>query len=258
MHYLHREVPDSPVTIIAVHGAGGYSSTSWPFVAATGMSAAAIDLPLYGRTEFLDDTNPARVRYEDWVELLTRFVEEWPTPVVLYGFSIGGILAAEVAHRSSNVVGTVVTCLVECSRPSALAVITNFGILGVISPMISPLIRGQLAEVMVPMRWVARMSRMSHNLALTRQCIQDPLSGQIKVPLGFLVSLIRYRHSPSPEVVLAHPAEDTWTPLRLSTAYRHQKLIMLEGCGHFPVEEPGVEVLIDTLKETALRGTTRG
>ena len=33
VHYVHRAVADSPVTVVAVHGAGGHAGALWPFVA---------------------------------------------------------------------------------------------------------------------------------------------------------------------------------------------------------------------------------
>lgn len=248
VHYVHRAVAVSPVTVVAVHGAGGHAGALWPFVAATGLDAAAIDLPLYGRTKLLSPGARGQVRYEDWVDLLVDFVDTWPRPVVLVGFSIGGILASEVAARTTNVLRTVATCLVECSDPAALTAINRLGMLGAAGPVFAPLARGPISRIPVPMRWVARMDRMSGNRALTRQCIRDPLSGQVSVPLGFLASLVRYRHHPHPEVILAHPARDAWTPLRLSTSHPHSRLVLLEGCGHFPVESPGVERLMSTIQ----------
>lgn len=76
------------------------------------------------------------------------------------------------------------------------------------------------------------------------------------MPLGFLRSYLTYRHT-QPEdmqvpVTLAHPALDGWTPVEISVRWLSRisapaGVVMLRRCGHFPVEDPGLEDLIDTL-----------
>ena len=53
-------------------------------------------------------------------------------------------------------------------------------------------------------------------------------------------------------VLLAHPAEDRWTPVQLSRTFfdrirAPKQLVMLEGAGHFPVEQPGLDQLTDAV-----------
>lgn len=54
-------------------------------------------------------------------------------------------------------------------------------------------------------------------------------------------------------MLLAHPAEDRWTPPQVSVRFLNRisgaiSLVMLDGCGHFPVEEPGLSRLTDALR----------
>lgn len=56
-------------------------------------------------------------------------------------------------------------------------------------------------------------------------------------------------HTP---VTLARPAKDAWTPVEISTRWLGRisaptNLIMLRQSGHFPIEDPGLGDLIDTL-----------
>jgi pimeloyl-ACP methyl ester carboxylesterase len=49
-------------------------------------------------------------------------------------------------------------------------------------------------------------------------------------------------------LLLAHPADDRWTPLAVSQPFfdrlgGEKELVMLDGCGHLPYEEPGVSQL---------------
>ncbi|WP_433334285.1 hypothetical protein [Spirillospora sp. CA-294931] len=55
-------------------------------------------------------------------------------------------------------------------------------------------------------------------------------------------------------VLMAHPAADRWTPVRLSLPFFERlaspkRLVMLEKCGHLPVEDPGLTQLADALRE---------
>jgi len=48
--------------------------------------------------------------------------------------------------------------------------------------------------------------------------------------------------------LLAHPAEDQWTPFAASELFFRRikgpkQLVMLENAGHIPVEEPGISQL---------------
>lgn len=49
------------------------------------------------------------------------------------------------------------------------------------------------------------------------------------------------------------PARDQWTPAELSIQFLERipantELVLLERCGHFPVEEPGLTQLVETMR----------
>ncbi|MEV6323961.1 alpha/beta fold hydrolase [Nocardia sp. NPDC051787] len=101
------EVPEARVRVLMIHGAGGHAGLLWPFAAVAaheGVEAMAVDLPLYGDTV---EPRPRTVRYRDWVDLLTQFVcaetESDDRPLVLFGASMGGMLAYEAAARTRAV-----------------------------------------------------------------------------------------------------------------------------------------------------------
>jgi pimeloyl-ACP methyl ester carboxylesterase len=76
--------------------------------------------------------------------------------------------------------------------------------------------------------------------------------------LRLLESFYSFRHTPPEQfdaapVVLAHPAADRWTPPENSIRFLRRikgptELVMLDGCGHFPIEEPGISQLIETAR----------
>lgn len=255
VHIARARRPEAPARVLVVHGAGGHRRALWPYAALLadrGLDLAAVDLPLYGRTVTPD---PAAVRYDDWVRLLVDLVdaEADDRPLILLGASIGGMLAYEVAGRSDAVSQVVATCLLDPRDWRARARMTRFGPLGVLGGPLAALVRGRLAAVRIPMRWVANLDRMSRNPGLSRLCATDPKGGGARVPLGFLASFLTYRHRP-PEamrtpVTLTHPSRDGWTPVGISLPVLRRtaapsRLILLRECGHFPIEEPGLTDLV--------------
>ncbi|MGD8215172.1 alpha/beta hydrolase [Aestuariimicrobium sp. Y1814] len=265
VHVARARPAEAPVRVIVVHGAGGHSGALWPLaglVASRGLDVAAPDLPLYGRTEVAD---PAGVRYGDWVDLLVDFVtaEDDGRPLLLLGASIGGLLAADVAARNPRVDHVAATCLLDPSDWRAMAAMTRFGPLGVVGRPLSLLVErwlgdSRLARVMLPVSWVANLARMSRNPELSRMCATDPLGGGVRVPVGFLTSYIGFGHTPPGQVTtpvsLLHPSRDAWTPVALSTRYLARvagpsRMVLLRECGHFPIEEPGLDDLVSAIDE---------
>lgn len=102
------------------------------------------------------------------------------------------------------------------------------------------------------------MNRMSNNPDLSRLCASDPRGGGVRVPVGFLADWFAYPHT-APEhftaapVTLVHPAADRWTPPQLSRRFLDRisaptQSFLLENCGHFPIEEPGLTQLIAAVR----------
>lgn len=261
VHIARAGDPAAPVRGILVHGAGGYSGALWPLAglaAGAGGDIAvevlAPDMPLYGYTE---EPHPGRVRYPDWLDLLCDIIaaerHRDPRPIVLFGASMGGMMAYEASARTGAVAAVLATCLLDTSDPAArsaasrVAPAGRFG--GAPLRMITPVLGG----LRVPMRWFADMSKMSRDPGLSTLCATDPRGGGTRVPLGFLSSWMNHRHTP-PEryrgapVTLVHPAADAWTPPQLSLDFLQRisgptRSVLLENCGHFPIEEPGLTQL---------------
>lgn len=265
VHVARARRPEAPVRLVVVHGAGGHSGALWPqaaLLAGRDLDIASVDLPLYGRTEVPDRST---VRYADWVRLLVDFVadEDDGRPLVLLGASIGGLLAYEVAARSEHVRHVIATCLLDPSDWRAMARMTRFGALGVLGRPLSRLVErwwadSALTRTMIPINWVANLTRMSRNHELSKLCATDPLGGGARVPIGFLTSYVGYAHTP-PEsmttpVTLVHPSHDAWTPVSLSVRVLQRiaaptRMVLLRECGHFPVEEPGMDDLLGAIDE---------
>lgn len=250
--------------MLLLHGGGGHGELVWPLgavLAGEGYDVLAPDLPQYGRTRVPE---PGRVRYQDWVDLIgdliARESERDPRPIVVFGASLGGMLGYEVAARGSSVAAVVATCLLDLAGdPAARRAAARTPILARLLPLMSTAARvGQLARLRFPIRWVAPMSRISLNPELAQACIDDPRGAGSVVSLGFLADLMTHE-VPVPEdyrgprVVLVHPAADTWTPPEISIRFAQRiaartDIHLLTGCGHFPVEQPGVDELAGRLR----------
>lgn len=250
--------------LLVIHGGGGYSGALWPLtslLAAQGLDVAAVDLPLYGRTLSLD---PGSVRYQTWVSLLVDLIdaEADGRRLILLGASMGGMLAYEAAARAPQVVAVAATSLLDPRDWRVRARLTRFGPLAIPVAPLTRLVRGRSESIMVPMPALADFAKMSRSRELSQRCASDPLGGGAHVPLGFLSSFLNYVHVPaaamSTPVTLLHPALDDWTPVQLSMRFLQRiaaptEVVMLRGCGHFPVEEPGVSDLISAVVRLARR-----
>lgn len=262
--HRHPAVAEPAATVVVLHGGGGHGrmlAAAGVLAQQLGAEAVAPDLPGYGHTVVPDRR---AVRYGDWVEAVASLVEAERrpgTPVILLGASMGGRLALDVAHvLGPGAVGAVVaTCLLDPRRPDAKAVVARhesllrFGL---------PVMRATARVAdrrLVPIRWLAPIGRISNDPVLSRTCATDPLGAGTSVPLGFLRSWLD--HDPGYEpadfaacpVVLAHPGDDRWTPLLVSESFFAElgvpkALVLLEGCGHFPVEAGAAEGLREALE----------
>lgn len=108
------------------------------------------------------------------------------------------------------------------------------------------------------MRWVAPMELIANDRGLVEEVLQDRRGGRGTMPLGWFRSLLETRPAVAPEsyvgppVLLLHPGRDRWTPLGISQRFLERvagrtEIVVLEGCGHFPVEEPGFTRLMEVL-----------
>jgi len=265
VHVARARRPDAAARVLVLHGAGGHAGAVWPYaalLAARGLDVAAVDLPLYGRTRAPD---PRRTRYDDWVELVVALAEaeDDGRPLVLLGVSMGGMLAYEVGARSPHVAAVAATCLLDPRDLRTQAQMTRFGPLALVGGVLTPLVRGRVATTTIPIRRVADPARLSRDRRLCELSAQDPRGAGATVPLGFLASYLRYRHVAPEEVTtplaLVHPAEDAWTPPRLSLRVARRtagplRIVMLRGCGHLPIEQPGLDDLLTAVEALASEG----
>lgn len=248
--------PASAAAVVILHGAGGNSAAMRPYaamVARAGALAVVPDLPGYGATE----TRPGRPpTYQEWRELAAEMIasEAERRRVLAMGASIGGLLAWEAAALSGVRPPVLATCLIDPSDARVRSTVARWPALGRVALPLMRVVAGPFARLRIPIRWLAKLSAMSKDPDLVRLVLSDGRGGGSRVALGFLRSYLESTVAIAPEdhdggpVILAHPSDDSWTPVALSLGFLRRirgetTHVPLENCGHFPVEEPGVRTL---------------
>lgn len=271
-HRIHLDTyrdERAPVKVILLHGVGTngrqMSLVLGRPLAARGIEAIAVDMPTYGVTEVADG---ALVTYDDWVRIGSALVDAElardDRPIVLYGLSAGGMAAYHVASVNRRVRGIVgMTFLDQRSRKVRMR--TAFdpmsGLLG--ASVTKLLSRTLLRRLRVPMRWVSKMRALVNDRAAKRACYADATSAGNKVTVAFLDSYLNHRPAIEPEdfdvcpVLLTQPGADRWTPVELSLPFLDRirrvpvDVVTLEGAGHYPLEQPGLDRLCAAVADFA-------
>jgi alpha-beta hydrolase superfamily lysophospholipase len=263
IHLDRYPVKHAPLSVILLHGAGGYGRLLAPFaqmLQRQGYEVIALDLPGYGLSR-----SPGKlINHDRWVECVVDLVQDERTrkkhPVTLFGCSLGGYLAFAAAAKSKNVAGVIATTLADPRLPVVQRQFARHPLLGMLAPHTLPLLDSLFGSVRVPIRWVSNMAAIANDSRLVEIFLTDRCGGGNTVPVHFMRSLFEATPDVEPDqfdlcpVLLAHPAADRWTTLEASQPLFdrikvYKRLVMLDNCGHFPVEEPGVSQLREAVTE---------
>lgn len=253
IHIDHYFNPDARAKIIMLHGVGG-NGRVLSFAAVPlfklGYEIIAPDLPGYG----FSIVDKKEVTYDDWIELASYLVDHEKAkdnrPLFIFGLSAGGMLAYHAAALNPKVEGVIATNLLDQRNTkvrdysSGNLIISRVGIplLGVLSRINKGL--------MLPMKAVANMKAIVNNRLMLSHLLKDKTASGTKVPVRFITSLINASPVIEPEnfklpLLLVHPEFDEWTPVKVSQIFFDRlrckkELKILEGAGHFPIEDPGI------------------
>ena len=263
VHLDRLDTDDSPLKVILLHGGGGNGRVIGAFGALVhdlGYSYVAPDLPGFGLTVPGLDYDP---EYRSWVALVVDLIDREQSrdglPVVTFGASLGGMLAYNAAAASGKVRGVIATTLADPRNIEALDALARSKLWSRIGNLVMNVFPKLTDRLTIPARMISRMDAMTNDPAFSRVFVNDPLVGGARVKIGFYRSMAKYDPPIAPEafdlcpLLLAHPAEDTWTPLSVSQPFYDKlgcdkELVMLEGCGHLPYEEPGVSQLREAVR----------
>jgi len=255
VHLDRLSVPSSPIKVIVLHGAGAYGRVMAPAAVIArrhGWETVSPDLPGYGLTEVAR----SRFTYPLWIDCVSDLIDAEIArdgrPVVLFGVSLGGLLAYHAAARSKRVVGLVATTLADPREPAVRQGFARTRLLGSAGLWLLDAVAPVSDGLPLPMRFMSKMDRISNDPELSALCSTDPLGGGNWVPARFLRTLMYTAPDIEPEdfrvcpVLLAHPGADRMTDIALSRRFfdrlaAPKRMVVLDGASHMPTESPGIE-----------------
>jgi len=263
-HIERVRIPGSTLRVLLLHGAGTHAGAMWPLagaMASRGVEVVVPDMPGYGHTRV---RNLGKVRYDDWVDfgidLARAEAAADPRPLVVFGASMGGMVAYNVAAVSGVVAAAGATCLLDTRDPAVRRHAARYRWLGAAGRPTLRAVAPIADDLRIPIRLLGNMRAVANNRALVQVAAADPLGGGGRVPLGFLRTFLQSVPRVEPEAftacpfLLVHPGADRWTPPRLSIRFfdriaAPKDLVLLDNAGHYPVETPGVHQLADALEQ---------
>ena len=178
--------------------------------------------------------------------------------------SMGGLLGYLAAAQGRKAAGIIATTLADPRLPTVRDQAARYPRLNRAFTPLVPALAAVFGGLRLPIRWLTDMPKVANDPEVARLICQDPIGGGNCVPLRFVHSVFTTRPAVEPEdfdvcpVLLAHPAADPWTTVEASRPFFDRikgpkELVMLENCGHLPVEEPGFsrleEVAVAFLKK---------
>jgi alpha-beta hydrolase superfamily lysophospholipase len=257
IHLDRYAVPGAPLTVFLLHGGGGCGRLLAPFgrmLHNRGYEVVAPDLPGYG----LSIAPPEMFTYDSWVDcvvdLAAAEADRTGRPVALFGMSLGGYLGYLAAAKCRNVAGVIATTLADPRLPIVRDQFARHPLVNrVLAPGLPHAAR-LFGNVRLPVRWFSNMRGIANDPTLSELLSVDPVGGGNCVPLRFMHSLMSIKPALEPEqfdvcpLLLTHPAADRWTTPEASLPFfdrlrAPKQVIMLDNCGHFPIEQPGVAQL---------------
>ena len=257
VHLDRLDLPGAPLKVIVLHGAGAYGRVMAPAAVLAqryGYSTVAPDLPGYGLTRVAR----RRMTYPLWVDCVCDLIDAELArdglPIVLFGVSLGGLLAYQAAARSPRVIGLCATTLADPRERAVRRGFARHPLLGTaglwLLEHLAPLTDG----LPLPMALMSRMQHISNKRELAELVASDRLGGGNWVPARFLRTLLTTAPAVEPEdfrscpVLLAHPGVDRMTDIALSRRFfdrlaAPKRMVVLDGASHMPTEHPGVDQL---------------
>ena len=259
--HLDRMAPaESPLKVIVLHGAGAYGRVMAPAAVLAqryGFETVAPDLPGYGLTR----VSWGQLDYPLWIRCVSDLIDAElardSRPVVLFGVSLGGLLAYQAAARSRRVAGLIATTLADPRERAVRQGFARHPLLGTAGLATLNALSWATDRLPLPMALMSRMDGISNDPALSALVKSDAMGGGNWVPAQFLRTLMTTPPDIEPEafdlcpVLLAHPGDDRMTDIALSRRFferlparAHKKtMVVLDGASHMPTEVAGLAQL---------------
>ena len=247
--------PGARATILMLHGGGGHGrllgALAWR-LALFGFETVCPDLPGYGLTQ---GRRKSSIRYDDWREVAAGLIETERArggALFVYGLSMGGMLAYDAVIMTGKADGLIASCFLDPTRKDVRRSVVRWPwMAGLIDPLFA-LTPRFLNGLPIPMALTGNMKAIANDPAVTNAIIADPLAGGNAMPAGFLRTWLQAPPLAPPEsfdacpVLMVHPADDRWTDVSVSDDVFSRmdvlkRRVMLDKCGHFPIEAPGTD-----------------
>ena len=254
-HYMPNQ-DEKKIKLILVHGGGANGRLMFPIGIALmklGYECIVPDLPGFGLSEENCPTS-----YSDWVDLVQHLIEvefdKDGKKIVLCGISLGGMLCYHAACSNKKVVGMMVSSLADTSLKAVQKQLSRNFLFGPLAINLLNVFKETLDSIRIPIKYTTKMWAMANNRSFVEKLKKDKIGSGGKVYLKFLRTLMEYRPNVEPEdfksceILLFQPEMDYIIPWRFSAFFYNRlncakKVIFLEGCGHIPMEEPGINQL---------------
>jgi len=259
-HYLPVKDPKG-VKLILVHGGGGNGRLLSPIGVAlslNGYECIAPDFPGFGLTVVKKPNS-----YYTWIELLNELVnkeaEKNNNKIVLCGISLGGMLSYQVACQNINVSALMVSSLADTRNKKVQLQLAKNKILGTYAFTFLKATKIFTDNVKIPVKITTKMWAMANDPTFVEKLKKDSVGSGSWVYMKFLRTLFEADPKIEPEefsccpLLFFQPEEDNIIPWEISKPFYNRlncdkKIVFLKGCGHIPMEKPG----IDQLKDAAL------
>ncbi|AHH19945.1 putative hydrolase, alpha/beta hydrolase family [Nocardia nova SH22a] len=260
IHLDRYPKPEAPAKVILHHGVGTNGRQMNLILGKTladrGWEVTALDNLGYGLTQVLQSDT---FGYDDWIQMVTDYLAHEKTrddrPIVLYGLSAGGMVTYDVAAHAprgtlSGIVG--MTFLDQRRKEVWQATAHDKFSATVGTKGIEMLAHSPMKGMEYPMAMASKMSALCNDEDAMKVFLADKTSAGNVATMKFLDTYHTYAPDIEPPdfdicpILHTQPAEDRWTPLELSKPVLDPidkvpvKLVMLENAGHYPLEEPGL------------------
>ena len=225
-----------------------------------GYDVSAPDMPYVGATRTSHDW----FAYNDWVQLVTGFIEliseRDDRPVVLFGFSVGGMLAYDVSCINHRVAGVCASCFIDLSdRDVRRAIATNPGWNMMMERVGGALVKSRV-KLKVPLETFANRKTISNDPSLNDILARDRSSLGGRFPLAFLDSLRRHSPTVAPEAYKTVPVALLQAELDYnippSTNRRFfdriagsKRYVELPSAGHIPLNVDALRMMVGEIDQ---------
>ncbi len=246
--------------LILLHGGGGNGRLLSPvavFFHKMGYECIAPDLPGFGLTKIHKPNS-----YFTWINLVNELVnlelEKSNSPIVLCGVSLGGMLAYQVACLNKQISGLIVTSLADTRKKSVQIGLAKNKLFGVVSPILLNGLSQLTDDIKIPIKWTTKMWAMANNPSFVKALMKDKVGSGSSVYLKFFRTLFEVSPEIEPKdfnlcpLLFLQPENDYIIPWSTSRPFYdalscEKKMVVLENCGHIPLEKPGTDQMIEAV-----------